>query len=276
MLLAWLIAGCAGFSVATPTPTTIVIAGATSMRPVLRALTEAFSRQYPDTLFDLRGGGSLLGEEQARAGQVTLAASVLLAPRDPATNALLEDGLRRVPIGLDGIAVVVHPTNDVAGLSLVQLRDLYAGTVLDWVQLGDEGEVLLVSREEGSGSRVAFEARVMGESPVSLAAVVMPTSIDVVTYVSQNPHAIGYVSRAFVRDLLDDDPANDEAVGVRVVPVEGMLPLLPEVKEQRYPLITPLYLVSRDEPQGRVRQFLDFVASPAGQAIVAQFHAPIR
>jgi phosphate transport system substrate-binding protein len=277
LLLALAAAGCEAVTVRQPEPTTIVIAGSTAMRPVLLELADAFSRQHPDVLFDLRGGGSTLGEEQARAGQVTLAASTLMAPRDPATGAPVPDGLRRVPIGLDGIAVIVHPTNVVGGLSLLQLRDLYAGNVIDWVQIGGgEGEMLLVSREEGSGTRANFEARVMAGTPVSLAAVVMPTGADVVQYVADNPQAIGYVSRAYVRERLDADPANDGDVPVRVLPLEGLYPMLREIQEQQYALVQPLYLISRSVPRGRVRQFLDFAVSPAGQEIVARYHAPVR
>ncbi len=276
VLVCTVLAACEGLSVNTPEPTTITIAGATSMRPVLGALTKAFSRQHADVLFDVRGGGSTLGEEQVRARQVDLAASTLLPPRDDGGDAA-SDGLLRYPIGLDGVAVIVHPTNPVAGLSLIQLRDLYTGDVLDWLQLGgDEGEVLLVSREEGSGSRTTFEGRVMGDVGVSLTAVVMPTSADVVAYVAATPQSIGYVSRAAVRSLLDEDPNNDAAAGVRVLEVEGRLPTVEALKEQTYPLIQPLFLIAAAEPQGRVRQFLDFALSPAGQQIVTQFGAPIR
>ena len=112
---------------------------------------------------------------------------------------LVADPLVRTPIGIDGLAVIVHPENSIAELSLVQLRDLYSGRVIDWQALGsDVGEVILVSREDGSGSRVRFEERVMGAERVSLTAVVMPTSEDVVAYVARNPQAIGYVSRGHV------------------------------------------------------------------------------
>ena len=114
----------------------------------------------------------------------------------------------RVPIGLDGLAVVVHPSNNIAGLSLVQLRDIFAGRLLDWQALGsDAGEILLVSREDGSGSRILFETRVMSDERVALTAVVMPTSQDVVDYVAKNPHAIGYVSRAEVAEWIAEDDA---------------------------------------------------------------------
>lgn len=271
-----LAAGCEDVSLATPEPVTIVISGSTTMRPVLEELADAFSRQYPEVLFDLRGGGSTLGEEQARARTVTLGATTLLPATDEAGTPVA-DSLQRVPIGLDGVAIVVHPTNPTRNLTLLNLRDLYSGAVLDWVQVGGSaGEILLVSREEGSGSRATFESRVMGDESVSLTAVVMPTAADVVAYVAETPSAIGYVSRAYVRDLLDADSANDDALGVRVVPVEGVLPTIETIARQAYFLIQPLYLVAADAPTGRVRQFLDFAVSPAGQEIVARYHAPIR
>lgn len=271
-----LLSGCEGVAVATPPPTTITVAGATSLRPALNALAAAFSRQHSDVLFDLRGGGSTLGEEQARIGQVHVGASTLLPSVDEA-GAPRDDGLQRWLIGLDGLAMVVHRTNDVAGLSLLQLRDLYAGEVLDWVQVGgQEGEILLVSREEGSGARATFEARVMGDAPVSLTAVVMPTSADVVEYIAHTPQAIGYVSRAYVRELLDEDAENDGDLGVRILAVEGQLPTRENLAQQSYFLVQPLYLVTPTRPEGKLRQFLDFVLSSAGQEIVAQYHAPVR
>jgi phosphate transport system substrate-binding protein len=277
-LLGMLLAGgCADLSLSTPEPVTIVIAGATAMRPVLRDLTDAFSRQYPEVLFDLRGGGSTLGEEQARDGSVTLGASTLLPPMDEESGEPVDDGLRRVPIGLDGLALIVHESNPITNLTLLQTRDIFAGKVLNWVQLGGkESEIQLVSREEGSGSRDTFETRVMGDESVSLTAVVMPTPTDVIEYVAEHPTAVAYVSAAVVRSLMDEDPANDGTAGVRVVALEGALPTLATIREQSYFLIQPIYLLSATEPAGRVRQFLDFAVSPAGQEIVARYHAPVR
>jgi phosphate transport system substrate-binding protein len=277
-LLGMLLAGgCADLSLSTPEPVTIVIAGATAMRPVLRDLTDAFSRQYPEVLFDLRGGGSTLGEEQARDGSVTLGASTLLPPMDEESGEPVDDGLRRVPIGLDGLALIVHESNPITNLTLLQTRDIFAGKVLNWVQLGGkESEIQLVSREEGSGSRDTFETRVMGDESVSLTAVVMPTPTDVIEYVAEHPTAVAYVSAAVVRSLMDENPANDGTAGVRVVALEGALPTLATIREQSYFLIQPIYLLSATEPAGRVRQFLDFAVSPAGQEIVARYHAPVR
>lgn len=283
LILLLTLSGCAQTEVASaPPPVTITIAGSTTMTPVLTALTAEFTRRHPQALFSLRGGGSTLGEQWAAAGQVDLAASNLLPPEmvsDTETPTSARPTLVRVPIGVDGVAVIVHPRNDVAVLTLLQLRDLFSGHLLDWKDVGSSlksGDgVLLISREDGSGTRLFFEDQVMGDERVALTAVVMPTSQDVVAYVADHPQAIGYVSAAYLRDSRGELLTDPDAP-VRIVPVEGLLPSPDNLRQQRYHLAQPIFLVSRAEPTGWVRQFVDFTLSPAGQQIVAKFHAPIR
>lgn len=277
----FLLAGCAQALVATPAPVNITLVGATAMQPVLFDLTAEYSRQHPHVRFEVRGGGSTVGEEWASNGQAQLAASTLVEG-DTAASGRAGRGVRlvRIPIGIDGLAIVVHPTNPVTDLTLADLRALYSGRLLDWSELGGESsEVLLVSREDGSGSRILFERRVMGAEPVSLTAVVMPTSADVVAYVARTPQAIGYVSRAYVTDALPGAAERGDASSpnrVRVVALEGQLPTLASLRDQSYALAQPLFLISRGEPQGQARLFIDFVLSPSGQAIVERYHARVR
>jgi phosphate transport system substrate-binding protein len=281
--LSALLIACEGAAVATPPPVTLTIAGSSSMAPVLKALTDAYTRQHPSVIFDLRGGGSALGEAAIRAGRYDIVASTLFPPDAEAGRPAPpgDEALVRTPIGIDGLAIIVHPSNNVAALSLVQLRDLFSGRVLNWQALGsDTGEVVLVSREEGSGARTLFEERVMGEERVSLTAVVMPTSQDVVDYVAGNPAAIGYLSRAhgaaWIPGEATTTAAPVTAAPVKALELEGRWPTREAVAAQQYVLTQPLYLITRGAPAGRVRQFIDFALSPAGQAIVAQYHAPIR
>lgn len=283
-VIAVLVLGGCNVAVATPTPTVITIAGATELHPVLQELTAEFTRRHPNVIFTLRGGSSSTGEEQALTQRVDLGASTLFPPDNPGP---VERLLVRIPIGIDGLAIVVHSSNPVPNLTLEQLRRLFHGDILTWDGLdgdeqtggdaqmgGDAQEVVLVSREDGSGSRILFESRVMGEESVSLAAVIMPGSRDVVNYVAKTPGAIAYVSRAWV--MPPGDSGDSPAPRVRVVPVEGLLPTLATLASGEYPLRQPLYLVSRGEPRGWVRQFVEFVLSPAGQAIVARYHHPAR
>ncbi|RIK56417.1 MAG: hypothetical protein DCC57_03400 [Chloroflexi bacterium] len=275
-------AGCTTAAVATPRPVLITIAGSTAMHPVLQELTDAFTRRYPNVIFTLRGGGSTLGEEQIAAGRIDLAASTLFPPEKTAPGSAR---LVRVPIGVDGLAVIVHAGNPVADLTVEQLRRIYSGDILDWAEVGgDAGEIELVSREDGSGSRWLFEERVMQEEAVSLAAVVMPTSRDVVDYVAKTPLAIGYVSRGLVMNSAAGAPspassaagATPAPLRVHVVAVEGVVPSLTALRRQEYALIQPLYLISRGQARDALRQFIDFVLSPAGQGIVARYHLPVR
>lgn len=305
----WLALGmtaCEQATVSTPTPTTITIAGATAMQPVLHDLTAEFSRQHPNVLFNWLGGSSETGEERIQAGEVDLAASTFLDTKPLSTttavkNTMLKNtplkntpAIVRIPIGLDGLAIIVHPSNPIENLTLIQLHDLFTGRIVDWSMLGGNGEVGLVSREDGSGSRRLFEARVMNEDQVSLAAVVMPTSADVVDYVAENAGAIGYVSRAYVLDALRIQVAktNQEAskslsstvqlepttrpAVVRVVRVENQLPTVENIKNQTYFFTQPLFLLSQDQPRGWAKQFIDFILSPAGQTVVERYHARVR
>lgn len=294
------LAACEQAAVNPPKPTTITIAGATAMQPVLHDLTNEFSRQHPNVLFNWLGSSSVAGEERLRAGQVDLAASTLIPGTNITATAVTSmtaagqatlahpksSAFVYVPIGLDGLALIVDPANKIENLTLVQLRDLFSGRILDWSTLGGEpGEVQLVSREDGSGSRYLFEARVMAAEPVALTAVVMPSSADVVEYVAENPGAIGYVSQAYVIDALAAQSADASATAtpiaanqkhVRIVRLENELPSIENVKNQRYFLTQPLYLISNGQPRGWSRSFVDFALSPAGQTIVGHYHARVR
>lgn len=271
----FILASCQPPDVAPRRTTVIRIAGSSAMQPVLYELTNAFTHQHPALLFEVAGGGSTTGQERVLTGQVDLAASTLLSPTIPTAA-------RRTPIGLDGLAMIVHESNPIEALTLAQLQALYSGRVFTWAEVGGQAhDVLLISREDGSGSRQLFEVRVMGEEPVALTAVVMPTSGDVVDYVAKHPNAIGYVSRAYLLPVLEQAPSTTDAaaprpLGVKVLALDGQLPTQQAIQSQRYPLIQPLYLVSRTRPTGWLQQFIDFTLSPAGQAIVERYHGRVR
>ena len=283
LLLILLAGGCQQAQVKPDTSVTITVAGATSMRPVLVALGAEFSRQFPLVILNITGGDSTIGEDRVRGGQVDLAASTLISPSIPSdvTAARTEQPLVRIPIGLDGLAIIVHKTNPIDNLTLAQLQELYSGRTWNWQELTNvDEEVQLVTREDGSGSRALFDERIMGEVPVALTAVVMPTSDDVVKYVAEYTGTIGYVSRAFVTDLLAEEGLAADPSGplaqIRLVRVENQLPTLETLQNQSYFLIQPLYLVSNGQPRDTVKRFIDYTLSPAGQATVRRFHQPIR
>jgi phosphate transport system substrate-binding protein len=282
-----LLISCQQTQIATRKPVTISIAGATAIYPTLVDLTTEFSRQQPHVLFDISSGNSTLGEERVHLAQVDLAASTLISPTVPSERLTVPQikPLRRVPIGLDGLVLITHQSNPIDNLTLLQLRELYSGRVWNWQELGGNDEAVhLITREDGSGSRTLFDERIMGIEPLALTAVVVPSNADVIDEVLRYEGAIGYVSRAFVIDLLQPKTAPSPSTltatapppTVHLIKIEDQLPTAATLATQSYFLIQPLYLVTSSQPRAVVRQFVDFTLSPAGQAIVARYHHPIR
>jgi len=283
-LAAALLSGCVLLEPSTarpaPEPLTVTVAGSTEMRPLLLELTAAYSERNPHLHFVLRGGGSLMGEERLVSGGADIAASTAFYP-----DAELPADLVRVPIGLDGIALIVHSDNPIDALTLAQVRDVFHGRALFWEDVGGEGgEVLLVSREDGSATRALFEARVMGEEEVSLTAVVMPTSSHVVEYVADHPAAIGYVTAAYIEQ--DGESAEVQGASsllsaaagqvVKAVSVEGRLPYGTDLADSQYLLARPLYLLIRESGDPALEDVVSFALGAEGQNIVARYHVPIR
>ncbi len=252
LLGAWL-AAC-GEPVATPEPIYVQAAGSTSMAPLLAELATAFHEQRPHVHLEVTGLGSSYGLEALRAGEADLAL-VSWLPAD------LGAGWRATAIARDGIAVIVHPSNPVAGLGLLQLQDLFSGRTGGWPGAsgrGAEGPVQPVSREEGSGTRAAFEALVMDGRRVTPGALVAPSSQAVVEYIAAHPEAIGYVSIA----VLSPD--------VKVIPIEGELPTPQTAGRGSYALTRELWLVTADPPARAVEDLIRFALGPAGQQLVGR------
>lgn len=257
-LCLWLLAGCSGPATTPPPPVFLRAAGSTSMGPLLAELASAYNARQPNITFDIQGGGSRLGQRQVEAGQLELGL-VSWPPAGPAET------LQQAVIAHDAVAIIVHPRNPPAGLSLAELRDIFSGRLLDWTAVGGSGgDIQVVSREDGAGTRAAFETLVMEDRAVTPAAVVLPNSQAVVDYVAQHPHTIAYVSLALV----------DERV--RAVAIEGVAPGPDTLASGSYPLIRDLAIVFPRRGAAEAARFVEFALSPAGQAIVGRHWGRVR
>jgi len=258
-ILLWLLTAC-GAPLESHEPVYLRIAGSTSIQPLMEDLGQAYSEQREYVTVDVQGGGSRLGIALARENRIDIGTTsrkpTAGEERDPETGA---KRLWWTAIAQDGIALVVHPQNAVGGLTLSQARGIFFGRILDWEEIGGiPGEIVVVSREDGSGTREVFEEMVMEEKRVTLTAIVMPSSEAVVEYVARHPTAIGYVSMGYLSPQ------------VKALAVEGMSPTPEDIQSGGYPLTRPLYLLTGQEPAGEVKSFIEFALSPAGQAVVEQ------
>lgn len=226
------------------------VAGSTSVQPFAEKLAEIFMHQHPEIRVDIQGGGSSAGIQAATQGAADLGASSreLVGP---------EKRLEEIAIAYDGIAVIVHPANSLTDLSVEQLRQIFSGEVTDWRSLGlPPHRIHLITREEGSGTREAFEHLVMGKKEITPAALVQDSNGSVRELVAGDPHSLGYISAG----LIDDR--------VKAVPIEGIRPTLENIKNHSYKLRRRFLLVSRQAPTGSCKTFVDFILGPQGQQVL--------
>ncbi|MDY7093246.1 MAG: phosphate ABC transporter substrate-binding/OmpA family protein [Acidobacteriota bacterium] len=178
--------------------------------------------------------------------------------------------LKEYILGYDGIAVLVHPDNPVAKLSIGQLSRLFTGQITSWSELGGPDlPVVLISRPSYSGTHGFFKEKVVrrgnkkGPEEFGPQTRFVEHSEDIVKLVAGEPGAISYLGMGWVRPE------------VRAVPVvgrngRGFLPTLETVRAGTYPVYRPLLLYTRGEPTGELRRLLAFLLAGDGQRLVAE------
>jgi phosphate transport system substrate-binding protein len=229
---------------------TITEAGSTTVQPLAEKLAAVFMQKNPGVTITIQGGGSSVGIKSAADGTVDIgAASRELNPDEPK--------LVKHLLAKDGIAIVVHPSNHVNGLTKDQIIKVFAGEITNWSELGgSSGTITVVSREEGSGTRGAFEEMVMGKTLITDKAILQPSNGALRTSVSTTPLAIGFLSLGYVDNT------------VKALAVNGVACTQENCKSGEYPIVRPLYFLTKEQPTGLVKAFLDFCTSSEGQKIV--------
>jgi phosphate transport system substrate-binding protein len=230
----------------------ICVAGSTSVQPFAEKLAEEYMRQHPQVRIDIQGGGSSAGIYAAQQGAADLGAS----SRELVER---EKSLLEFPIAYDGIAVIVNKQNTLDNLSLEQIRQIFQGKITDWGAFNLKPHPIhIITREEGSGTRNAFEELVMGKhTEITPEALVQDSNGSVREIVANDPYAIGYISMGLV-----DHPR------VKALDVDGVSPTRQHVKNKDYKLVRRFLLVARELKPGPSQSFVNFVLSPQGQSLL--------
>jgi phosphate transport system substrate-binding protein len=235
----------------------ISLAGSTTVQPVAEKLGEAFKAANPDVQIDVQGGGSSVGVKSAGEGTVDIG----MASREIKDSEIdTYPDLVIHTIARDGIAIAVHPDVGVDGLTVEQVRDIFSGAITNWSEVGGEDKaIVVVAREEGSGTRGAFEEMVMGEEAVIVdTAILQPSNGALKTTVSTTEDSIGFLSFGY----LDDS--------VKALAIGGVDATVANAMNGSYPIVRPLNMLTNGEPEGVTKAFLDFILSDEGQSIVEE------
>jgi len=235
----------------------ISVAGSTTVQPLAEKLAEAFKAKNPGVQIDIQGGGSSVGVKSAGEGTVDIGT----ASREVKPEELQKyPDLKVFTIAQDGIAIVTHPEVPVSNLTKSQVRDIFAGKITNWKDVGGPDKpIVVVSREEGSGTRGAFEELVMGKDAVIFDKAILQASNGAVrTTVSTTPNSVGYLSFGYL----------DRSV--KALSIEGVEATEANAASGKYPVVRPLIMLTKGEPTGVVKAWLDYILSAEGQALVSK------
>ena len=253
--------------------TTIRVEGSDTMVNLAQAWAEEYSKLHPEISVQVSGGGSGVGIASLTEGVTDLANSSRKLQEREMERARKFSGKEPVEfiVALDALAVYVHPKNPLETITIPQLADIYGegGETTKWSQLGvnvpgcESSEIIRISRQNNSGTYHYFREAVLGnQRDYKLGSTDLSGSKDVVALVSSTPCAIGYSGMGY---RTDDVKALKVAA---TASAEGVAPGVASVKDGSYPIARPLWIYTLGEPQGAVKDYLDWMQSPAGQQVV--------
>lgn len=234
---------------------TVSTDGSTSMEKVIGALGEAFEQEYDGVTFTYNPTGSGTGIQAVSEGRCDIGLSSRSLKDEEK-----EQGLSETVLAYDGIAVVVNPQNAVNDLSVEDIAKIYKGEITNWKDVGGkDGEIVLIGREAGSGTRDGFESITKTEDACKYRQELTSTG-DVITTVGGNPNAIGYASLASVSD------------SVKAVSVNGVTPSEETVKDGSYVVQRPFVLVTKEDKKlsETAQKFFDYVTSSDASDIISK------
>lgn len=238
----------------------IVLVGSTSVDPLAQKLAESYKASNPGVEIEIQAVGSSAGIKAAIDGSATIG----MSSRELKDEEISE-GVTPHVICKDGIAVAINPENPVQNLTKEQVQKIFLGEIKNWKEIGgNDEEILVVSRESGSGTRGAFEEILKIEKEVDGKKVsgLVENALQaegtgaVKANVASKANAIGYVSLGYIDD------------SIKTVQVEGVDATAENIVSGTYPVARPFVFVTKGDVSEVDQAFIDFVVGSEGQSEV--------
>lgn len=256
LIIAGTLAGCGGEGNGGPSEVvTLSVSGSTTVTPIMQSVAEV----YEAADLEVSGTGSGDGITALIDGR----ADVAMASRkmkDKEKQDASAKGLKpvEVVIARDGIAIVVHPSNPVSGLTLQQVKDIFLGKITNWKQVGGpDRQIVPVTRDSSSGTFEVFEELVMDKEPIVSGAVTQNSNGTVRSAVAESEGAVGYVGLGYVDETL------------KALAIDGTVPSNDTVNNGSYKIARDLNLYYPEGASQAVLDLVKFILGQDGQKIVA-------
>lgn len=238
----------------------IVVDGSTTVGPIAKQFKEYYERLHPGAInITVSESGSGNGAKSLINGVCDIA-DMSRFMKDKEFKAAVEKGIVPVAhvVAMDGIAIVVHPSNPVEHLSIAQVRAIYNGTIKNWREVGGpDQKIVMISRDTNSGTYETFETLVMDKEKIAGDAEYVGSNGQARQRVMSTPAAIGYVGLGFIE-------------GVKPLKINGVEPTNRTVASGKYPISRPLYMFTNGYPKlgSHVHAFVTLHLTPEGQEII--------
>jgi len=248
---------------------TLKLSGSTTVLPIAQKAAETYMASHPNADIQITGGGSGVGVQQIGEKSVDIGMS---SRELSSTEVTKYPSLYKNVIAKDGIAIIVHPTNEIKVISAQNVADIYTGSKAKWSQVfgaavpNTNQQIVVIGRDSASGTREFFdkapEGILQGSAPTK-SMLEKNSNGAVAQTVAQTPGAIGYVSIGFISNDVKALPIwyND--------PTKAIAATVDNVRTKTYPINRELFMFTNGNPTGLAKDYIDFITSPAGQKIVS-------
>ena len=242
-------------------PQVFSMGGSTTVEPIIRSAIEAYEMIDPDVRLSYEAQGSSVGVQGAIDGVYLLGgASRELKAKEVGAGAVA------TPIALDGIAVVANESVLIDNLTIEEVTGIYTGRITNWSEVGGaDKDIVVVNRDEASGTRVAFweltlKAVIGKKAEFIKDAITVESNGDMVTKVGSTPDSIGFCGFGYI----------DKAIGngAKTLLIDGTEATVGNVLDGSFPISRKLNVITLGEPAGFAATFIEFLLSDEGQTIV--------
>ncbi len=253
LFLLFITSGPAG---ASDEPEKLMIAGSTSVQPIAEKLAEHFMQKHPGIKIEVQGGGSSAGVQAAYSG----AADIGMSSRELKIE---EKQLKEFVAAYDAIVLIAHRDNAIENISREDARKIFSFDITSWKDVSgstNEGVITVLTREDGSGTRGAFEELIMGTAEIAARALVQDSTGSIREIVSNDIDGLGYISFGSLNDR------------VKALAVDGVKPEMKSFQAKdgaaKYKVIRPFLFLTREEPAGAAKEFMRFIRSAEGVELI--------
>ncbi|MGL4363417.1 MAG: phosphate ABC transporter substrate-binding protein PstS family protein [Cellulosilyticaceae bacterium] len=246
----------------------ITAVGSTTVQVPMEELANTYKEIKPNVVVEVQGVGSSAGVKAAneKTADIGMVSRALKKEEE-------EYGLETTEIAFDGIAVMINPANGVESLTTEEIKNIFEGNITNWSEVGGNDQaIIVVTREDGSGTRGAFEEMVgLKEkrddkeiSTITQSALVADGNGTIRAQVASKEGAIGYISLGFLDDT------------VKAVAVDEVAATVETVKNGTYTISRPLLILTQPNPSEDVAEFVSYILSDEGQEVVSEKYIPVN